>query len=260
MFIARRNDCILCAKDIPMSTAEDLLKLPWDIQLPLASGYAAYVLAYTGLRDRQKTVDIAFISLVFSLIATFVRAFAEQHGVEPIKASFIAFAVTVLSGLAWRKIGRPLVSWSLRAANITWSNDDPSALASLSGSTRYYVTQVAVYLDDGSCMSCENAADFNKSPFGPLQIGPQGDIALYVTEISQADGATRPQLHVRNDHYGDRITYIPASRIRQIAVRHQPYRSTMKRLGERIRKSSRASPAAEAAASDPFPSEPSAER
>ena len=51
-------------------SAEDLLKLLWDLQVPLAGGYAAYVLAYTGLRDRQKTVDVAFISLVFSLIAT----------------------------------------------------------------------------------------------------------------------------------------------------------------------------------------------
>ena len=27
-------------------SAEDLLKLPWDLQVPLASGYAAYVLGY----------------------------------------------------------------------------------------------------------------------------------------------------------------------------------------------------------------------
>jgi hypothetical protein len=117
-----------------MST-EDLLKLPWDLQVPLASGYAAYVLAYTGLRDRQKTVDVAFISLVFSLIATGILAVAATRGIEPIKASAMAFGVTVISGALWRKLGRPVVSWSLRATNITWSNDDPSALASLSENT-----------------------------------------------------------------------------------------------------------------------------
>jgi hypothetical protein len=203
-------------------TTEDLLKLPWDLQVPLASGYAAYVLAYTGLRDRQKTVDIAFISLVFSLIATFVLALAAKRGIGPINASMLAFGATVAAGVLWRKIGRPMVSWTLRATNVTWTNDDPSALVSLSGSTRYYVTQVAVLLDDGSWLSCLSASDFNNAPFGPFQIGPNGDIALYVTEISPADGADRPQLAVRDDAYGDRITYVPAARIRQITFRHRP--------------------------------------
>lgn len=240
-----------------MST-EDLLKLPWDVQLPLASGYAAYVLAYTGLRDRQKTVDVAFISLVFSLIATAVLAVATKHEVDPIKASAMAFGITVLSGVLWRKLGRPFVSWSLRAANITWSNDDPSALASLSDSTKFYVTQVAVYMDDGSCMSCVNAADFNGSPFGPLQIGPQGDVALYVTEVSPANGETRQQTNVRHADYGDRITYIPAARIRQITVRHQRHRPLMARLRKLFKKTSRASQAEEEA-SGQSPPGPSAE-
>lgn len=238
---------------------EDLLKLPWEVQLPLASGYAAYVLAYTGLRDRQKTVDVAFISLVFSLIATSVQLAAAARGLGPIKASAIAFGVTVLSGLLWRRAGRPLVSWSLRAANVTWSNDDPSALASLTDSTKFYVTQVAVYLDDGSCVSCENAADFSGSPFGPLQIGPQGDIALYVTEVTPANGEARSQPNVRHEGFGDRITYIPAARIRQITVRHNRYRPAWVQLKEML--FNRASPEAASAShlSRPEQPEPSAE-
>jgi hypothetical protein len=208
-------------------SAEDLLKLPWDLQVPLASGYAAYVLAYTGLRDRQKTVDVAFISLVFSLIATGILVVSAKRGIEPIKAGALAFAVTVISGALWRKLGRPAVSWSLRAANITWSNDDPSALASLSENTKCYVTQVAVLLDDGSWLSCLNAVDFNKAPFGPFQLGPSGDIALYVTDISEADGVEKPQLTLRDSAYGDRITYVPAARIKRITVRYlrKPSRS-----------------------------------
>jgi hypothetical protein len=209
-----------------MST-EDLLKLPWDLQVPLASGYAAYVLAYTGLRDRQKTVDIAFISLVFSLAATAVLALAAKRGVDPVKASALAFAVTVSSGALWRKLGRPFVAWALRAANITWSNDDPSALASLGENTKCYVTQIAVQLDDDSWLSCLDAAQFSKSPFGPFQLGPNGDVALYVTDISSADGTDKPQLTLRDPAYGDRITYVPAARIKRITVRYlrKPSRS-----------------------------------
>ena len=132
------------------------------------------------------------------------------------------------------------------------------ALASLSDSTKFYVTQVAVYLDDGSCVSCVNAADFNSSPFGPLQIGPQGDVALYVTEVSPANGETRQQTNVRHASYGDRITYIPAARIRQITLRHQPYRPLIARLKNVFAKFSRASRAAGVPA-DPSPQAPSAE-
>ncbi|WP_159011377.1 hypothetical protein [Bradyrhizobium sp. S69] len=218
-------------------SAEDLLKLPWDLQVPLASGYAAYVLAYTGLRDRQKTVDVAFISLVFSLIATGVLALAAKHGVEPLRSSGLAFAVTVISGAFWRKLGRPLIGWSLRAANITWANDDPSALASLSENTKCYVTQVAVLLDDDSWLSCENAVEFTKAPFGPFQLGPNGDIALYVTDISLADGTEKPQLRLRDAAYGDRITYVPAARIKRITVRYlrKPNRSWLGAAFDRSR-------------------------
>lgn len=201
-------------------SAEDLLKLPWDLQVPLASGYAAYVLAYTGLRDRQKTVDVAFISLVFSLIATGVLALAVTRGVGPVQASALAFAVTVVSGVLWRRLGRPFIGWSLRAANITWANDDPSALATLSENTKCYVTQVAVQLDDGSWLSCQSALDFAHAPFGPFQLGPNGDIALYVTDLTEADGTDKPQLTLRDPNYGDRITYVPAVRIKRITVRY----------------------------------------
>jgi hypothetical protein len=218
-------------------SAEDLLKLPWDLQVPLASGYAAYVLAYTGLRDRQKTVDVAFISLVFSLVATGVLTLAAKRGVEPVQASGLAFGVTVISGALWRRLGRPFVGWSLRAANITWANDDPSALATLSENTKCYVTQVAVQIDDGSWLSCQSAVDFTRAPFGPFQLGPNGDIALYVTDITEADGASKPQPTLRDPTYGDRITYVPAARIKRITVRYlrKPNRSWQAAVFDRFR-------------------------
>ncbi len=203
-------------------TTEDLLKLPWDLQVPLASGYVAYVVAFTGLRDRHKTVDVVFISLVFSLIALFVLALATKKNVGPISASLIAFAASVVAGIFWRMIGRPLIWQFLRTLNITWSNDDPSALCTLIDSTRHNVTQIAVYLDDDHCLSCDDASKFSDSPFGPLQIGPKGDIALYVTEVAPTKGKPRPQKRVRDANYGDLMTYIPAERIKRITVRHLP--------------------------------------
>jgi hypothetical protein len=84
-----------------------------------------------------------------------------------------------------------------------------------------------VLLDDGSWLSCQNAVDFNNAPFGPFQLGPNGDIALYVTDISSPDGVDKPQLTLRDPAFGDRITYVPAARIKRITVRYlrKPSRS-----------------------------------
>ncbi len=199
----------------------ELLKLPWEIQLSLASGYAAYVVAYTGLRDRQRTIDIAFISLVFSVVATSILALTTGV-LGPLASSALAFVGSVIAGVAWRKLGRGLVLSALRKADVTWADDEPSALATLSGNTKHRVSQVAVLLDDGSWLCCEDTSQFKDSPFGPLQLGPNGDIALYVTTIVPAEGEARNQSTLQDARYGDRLTYVPASRIKQITFRHLP--------------------------------------
>jgi hypothetical protein len=198
----------------------DLLKLPWEIQLALASGYVAYVLAYTGLRDRQRTIDVVFISLVFGLIATLVLWLLSQHG--PIIAGLLAFLISAICGVVWRKLVRPLVATGLRKFNVSWSDDAPSALATLSENTEHPVSQAAILLDDGTWLCCEETYKFANSPFGPVKLGPNGDVALYVTTITSPDGTSKPQTTIRDAYYGDRITYIPASRIKQITLRHLP--------------------------------------
>src|SRR5258708_10860941 len=104
----------------------NFLKLPWEIQVALASGYAAYALAYTGLRERQRTIDIAFLSLVFSVPATMVfGVFASRSPIICIPIAFVGpFAVSLI----WRKFLRPLMFPILRQFNVTWADDDPSAL------------------------------------------------------------------------------------------------------------------------------------
>jgi hypothetical protein len=196
----------------------DLLRLPWEIQLALASGYAAYVVAYTGMRERQRTIDIAFISLVFSLVATLVLWLLSSQSI--VIASVAAFIASVLAGAAWRKFGRPLTLAALRAGNVTWSDDEPSALATLSCSTKFYVSQIAVLLDDGTWLSCKDTAPFADAPFGPCQIGPNGDVAMYLTHEEPPGGEEREVPNVRNVAYGDRVTYIPASKIKRITLRH----------------------------------------
>jgi hypothetical protein len=78
----------------------DLLALPWQVQLTLASGYAAYALAYSGIRAHHQTIDVAFATLVFGLVATGVFNGLTWSGrVEPIAASAIAFFFNDSCGL-----------------------------------------------------------------------------------------------------------------------------------------------------------------
>ncbi len=196
----------------------ELLNLPVAMQTALASGYAAYLLSYTGLRYNHKTIDVAFITLVFSLIATAIVTQTIQLGL--LASGTLAFFGTCVCGLAWRKWGRYVVWRALRAANVTWSNDDPSALATLCGNSTFPVAQVAVQLDDHTWLECADTTRFSDAPYSPCIIGQNGDIGLYLTHEEQPDGSRLELQTVNVPTYGYRLTYIPAAKIRQITVRH----------------------------------------
>lgn len=197
----------------------EILNLPWQIQVSLAAGYAGYVIAYTGIREGHKTIDTAFITLCFGVIATGILSLTPE--VMPIVAGTGAFASSCIAALIWRKFGRDILRTGLRSSSVSWSNDDPSALATLMANSRHRLTQVAVLLDDGTWLRCDNTMQFMNAPFGPVVIGPNGDIALYLTHEEVSGSEARELTSVRNEYYGDRITYIPSARIRQITFRHK---------------------------------------
>ena len=206
-----------------MELIDAVLKHPWAVQVALASGYAAYILSFTGLRDNHKAIDTAFSTLVFSLIATAILALTASFK-EPIISGSAAFMATLIVGLVWRKYVRAWARGFLRATNISWSDEAPSALAGVVTSTKYGITQVAVLLDDGTWLRCDDAAAFSNAPFGPCQIGPNGDIALYLTHEEPAGGPAKELVSVRSQAWGDRLTYVPASRVRKVTLRQLPVR------------------------------------
>jgi hypothetical protein len=196
-----------------------LLNLPWQIQVSLGSGYAAYLLSYRGIRFGHRTIDTTFITLAFGLVATGTMAFMRNQ--NPIVAGAAAFIATCVLALFWRRFFRDMLGALLRKLNITWANDDPSALATLSGNSRHPISQIAVELDDGTWMRCDHADKYKDTPFGPLTLGPEGDIALYLTHEEKLGQEPKELQTVRHPDWGDLITYIPAARIRQITFRHK---------------------------------------
>lgn len=225
----------------------ELLELPWKVQLVLASGYAGYLVAYAGIRSHHKAMDSAAISLIFGLIATLVMFLMGGIGRWPggagatdslgtVISGAVAFAVTLLSAAVWRRWLR--VAWEefLHSQRVSWSNDDPTALQTLSAGTTHHVTQIAVLLDDGTWLCCDDTAAFRDAPYGPCLIGQSGDVAIYLTSIASAEADARPQPNVRNEHYGDLITYVPAARIRRITLRHRLAAEASAGVGEADRK------------------------
>lgn len=193
--------------------------LPWQIQTSLVCGYAAYLVAYMGIRFSHSAVDTFFVSLAFGLVATAMLWLAR--GMDPVYAVVIAFLVTLTAGILWRKLFRDVFHAALQAMNITWSNDDPSALATLSANSKHRMSQFAVQLNDGTWLYCENPKQFSDAPFKPVILGPTGDVAMYVTH-KEPPGHDREEIsRVRDQHYGDKITYLPAASIRQFIIRHE---------------------------------------
>jgi len=198
----------------------ELLNLPWQIQVALAAGYSGYMLAYVGLRHTHRQIDTIFISVVFSLIASGAISLAARWSIESLYSAASAFAVTCIVAVTWRRWGRKLLTKALRGINLSWGNDDPSALVTLSLNSEYPISQIAVLLDDGTWLRCDNTAIFNDAPFAPFLLGPNGDVALYLTHEEKIGEEAKELKSVRDSHYGDRITYVPASQIRQINFRH----------------------------------------
>jgi hypothetical protein len=62
---------------------------------------------------------------------------------------------------------------------------------------------------------------FRNSPYGPCVLGANGDVALYLTHIDEPGKRSKELKTVQDGTYGDRMTYVPAARVRQITMRHK---------------------------------------
>jgi hypothetical protein len=198
----------------------EFLKISIDLQIAVGCGYAAYMLAYSGHRRSMTDFDRVFSTITFSAVASIVIFAAHRFGMW-IYAP-VAFFTSVIIALAWRRIMRKFVVNFLRALDITCSDEHTSALNTISQGTDNYISQVSVLLDDGTWLRCDDATSFSDSPFGPCIIGEGGDVALYLTHEELKDQAEKKQDTVRDSYWGDRITYVPAGRVKMINLRLKP--------------------------------------
>ncbi len=206
-----------------------LLDMPWSLQVAIAGGYAAYLIGNMGLRKHRKTVDVAFATFLFSLFATALYVLARQLMSDALLAGLAAFAGAAVLGAVWRRWGRGLYFRTASALGVSQADDADSALDDMFGQTGFAVSQVAVELEDGRQLMCDNTSQFADAPITAFTMGASGDVLMYVTTIKTTDGEVREQTSCRDADYGDRITYIPAQRIKRMMIRHVPKRSIVSR-------------------------------
>lgn len=201
----------------------DLLKkvsdLPWQIQVVLASGYCAYLIAYRGLRHSHKPADTVFSTLAFGLVA-----WAFLLLTEPLVTAAqigLTLAGSLATGMCWRKLVRSPLHRLLRDLGYSWSDDTRSAWEKML-QEHFTPTQLTVELKDGRYLYCTDTSRVGKLPFGPYVLGAEGDLIMYV-DMSERPGSA-PESHepFGDAEWGNLLTYIPKDEVRKISIRNLP--------------------------------------
>jgi hypothetical protein len=127
--------------------------------------------------------------------------------------------MTVLAAAFWRKWG--CVWWQalLRKWNISHSDNTASALGGLRLRTNAELTGVAVLLNDGSWLTCDDTSVFTKCVYPPFTVGENGDVLMYISSKTDSSGAETALSSTLSEDFGDRLTYIPVDRIARINMR-----------------------------------------
>lgn len=196
---------------------DKLLSLPWQIQIALGSGYLAYLIAYSGIRQHHTATDVIFRSSSFGLVATALMKWM------PLKAGwleFFAVLTTLFAGIVWRWKGMAWAKAALGGTNITWTDDIPTAWLSITAMrTDIRPSQIAVDLDGGRTLVCDDTRRFANAPYGPCVFGLDGSVAFYVTAELRPDGSWIEKNDVEDQNDGPLITYIPAASVKRVELR-----------------------------------------
>jgi len=196
---------------------EGLIKLPFEVQLVLVSGYLAYRIATTGLDGNHKPADTIFQVLAYGLVAYIVYILMWDFPVwASITASILASVST--AGI-WRKFGLNIAVKALRKAKVTRENFYPSTWAHIIHENEEWA-YISVTRDDDVVFESHLEIIPEGLPLGPLDVDVDGNIAIYVTNMISPKG-TETDFSAEGVPDADgraHLTYIPASRVKSVTV------------------------------------------
>ncbi|MEM0606019.1 hypothetical protein AAFL38_26215 [Klebsiella grimontii] len=199
-----------------------LLNLPWPTLVTLACGYIGYFIANVGLKEHHQPIEITFSSLIFGLFSAMVYYAFIWAGVDAYPATFPAVVYAFASGAYWRKYARKWMYQFLRKNDISWSDNTSSAWQAMFGHTEFRVTEIYVFLKDGSGLLSRLPGDFEEWPNGPFTLGNTGDITLYVTHRKSKTGSDWVEYKGSVDpSWGALATWIPSDQIAKVDIRRK---------------------------------------
>lgn len=195
-----------------------IFELPLETLVVLGAGYMAYVLAYAGLRDHHKPLDVLLSAISFGLIAKGVFSFLGPQLQLPLLEAIFALTVTLAAAMFWRKKGSAFWADILRDTGVSHSDDTSSALDRIRTDTGTFITQLTVHTDE-VVLQCSDLFAVKELPHGPCILGKDGSVSMYAdgVKLSGGDWEDKDVSHVKA--WGPKLTYIPASEVRRIEVR-----------------------------------------
>jgi len=196
--------------------SSNLVELPWQVQLALAAGYIGYCVAYAGRRQWQSSLDVAMISLVFSVPASSALYLLSQY--SPMIAGSSAALSSVLSGVIWRAFGYDVWFVLQRKLRLSTSTGQQSTWAITTDTPKRVVSQLCVTLTNGRKLFCNDAGACAKFISAPIILGVDGGVSLVVTHIKDP-GEELEEVSPNDEAWGVNMTYIPQSQIREVDIR-----------------------------------------
>jgi hypothetical protein len=220
-----------------MEAIERLLQLPYQTLAILVAGYLSYRLAYTGRDSTHQTLDTLAIALVFAFISQAASALLlavylawgptpSDAVTLPLWAGYAASVGGIVAALIvaaiWRRVSVNSLPEILRGAGISSSDRNNAAWETVINREDSGPSQITVVKKDGVTLQCERLDDFKKAPFGPMILGQDGSIALYVTDYRSKESGEWEKIDPYHGDWGPELTIIPAGEISEVRIRHAP--------------------------------------
>jgi hypothetical protein len=198
---------------------KDIASLPEQLQVMLVSGYFGYSIAYSGFRDNERKDELLYGILSFGIFG-----YIFYDSIRNLFQTFIlpglgALLVSVLVAIFWRKYGRRWFNMILHRAAISNEDGIKATWARIVQDTTIAPTQIVVQMKDGSKYICDDVQSFGKSAIPRYYTDNDGNIALYVTHRTTADGTDIEVDSVIDEMWGHRISFIPSKDIANVDIR-----------------------------------------
>lgn len=202
-----------------MQNIDSLLSLPIDTLVLLAAGFLGYRLAFTGKDREHKASDVIFISATFAAIAKAVMMIGAAAG-SAVAGLLLAAPASLIVAIIWRKWASEWILGALKNKQIMTHDRTGTAWQSLIARDGNVVRQIVVHRTDGVSYMCKDFYEFKDMRPTPLILGVDGSIAMPVSHWRDTNETKWDEFDdVMDAEWGDRITYIPASQIRSVAIR-----------------------------------------